>query len=44
VVARELPTAERDAVVPALIAIAPVFTEYEAKTSRIIPLFELARA
>jgi len=44
VLARELPTAERDAVVPALIAIAPVFTEYQAKTSRIIPLFELTRA
>jgi deazaflavin-dependent oxidoreductase (nitroreductase family) len=44
VVARELPKAERDEVVPALIAIAPVFTDYQAKTSRIIPLFELTRA
>ena len=44
VVARELPTAERNEIVPALIAIAPVFAEYQAKTSRIIPLFELARA
>jgi deazaflavin-dependent oxidoreductase (nitroreductase family) len=44
VVARELPTAERDQVLPALIAIAPVFEEYQAKTSRIIPLFELTRA
>ena len=44
VIARELPTAERDEVLPALIAIAPVFTEYQAKTSRIIPLFELTRA
>jgi deazaflavin-dependent oxidoreductase (nitroreductase family) len=44
VVARELPTAERDEILPALIAIAPVFTEYQAKISRIIPLFELTRA
>jgi deazaflavin-dependent oxidoreductase (nitroreductase family) len=44
VVARELPTAERDEVVPALIAIAPVFADYQSKTSRIIPLFELTRA
>jgi deazaflavin-dependent oxidoreductase (nitroreductase family) len=44
VVARELPKTERDEIVPALIAIAPVFTEYQAKTSRIIPLFELTRA
>jgi deazaflavin-dependent oxidoreductase (nitroreductase family) len=44
VVARELPTAERDEVVPALIAIAPVFADYQSKTSRVIPLFELTRA
>ncbi|KAA0084400.1 nitroreductase family deazaflavin-dependent oxidoreductase [Mycolicibacterium sp. P9-64] len=44
VVARELPTAERDEVVPAIIAVAPVFAEYESKSSRIIPLFELTRA
>lgn len=44
VVARELPTAERDEVLPALLAIAPVFADYQAKTSRIIPLFELTRA
>jgi deazaflavin-dependent oxidoreductase (nitroreductase family) len=43
VVARELPTAERDEVVPALIAIAPVFADYQSKTSRVIPLFELTR-
>jgi deazaflavin-dependent oxidoreductase (nitroreductase family) len=41
--ARELPTAERDEVVPALIAIAPVFADYQSKTSRVIPLFELSR-
>jgi deazaflavin-dependent oxidoreductase (nitroreductase family) len=44
VLARELPTAERAEVVPALIAVAPVFADYESKTSRIIPLFELTRA
>jgi deazaflavin-dependent oxidoreductase (nitroreductase family) len=44
VVARELPTVERDEVVPALIVIAPVFADYQSKTSRIIPLFELTRA
>jgi deazaflavin-dependent oxidoreductase (nitroreductase family) len=43
VTARELPTEERNAIVPELIAIAPVFADYEAKTSRIIPLFELTR-
>jgi deazaflavin-dependent oxidoreductase (nitroreductase family) len=44
VVARELPKAERDEIVPALIAIAPVFADYQSKTSRIIPLFELTSA
>jgi deazaflavin-dependent oxidoreductase (nitroreductase family) len=44
VVARELPTAERDEVVPVIIGIAPVFADYQSKTSRIIPLFELTRA
>jgi deazaflavin-dependent oxidoreductase (nitroreductase family) len=44
VVARELPTAERDQVVPVIIGIAPVFADYQSKTSRIIPLFELTRA
>jgi deazaflavin-dependent oxidoreductase (nitroreductase family) len=44
VVARELPTTERDEVIPALLAIAPVFADYQSKTSRIIPLFELTRA
>ena len=43
VTARELPTDERNAIVPELIAIAPVFADYEAKTSRTIPLFELTR-
>jgi deazaflavin-dependent oxidoreductase (nitroreductase family) len=44
VVARELSTDERDEVVPVIIGIAPVFADYQSKTSRIIPLFELTRA
>lgn len=39
--ARELPVDERDATYPKL---GPVFAEYQAKTSRAIPLFELTRA
>ncbi|MEO3760381.1 nitroreductase family deazaflavin-dependent oxidoreductase [Mycobacterium sp. B14F4] len=42
--ARELPTAERDALYPLLVELAPVFGEYQSKTSRIIPLFELAKS
>jgi hypothetical protein len=38
-----LTTTERDEVVPAIIAIAPVFADYQSKTSRVIPLFELTR-
>jgi deazaflavin-dependent oxidoreductase (nitroreductase family) len=41
VTARELSPAERDAVWPTLTAAAPGFGEYQAKTSRVIPLFEL---
>ncbi|KKW66238.1 nitroreductase/quinone reductase family protein [Mycolicibacterium elephantis] len=44
VIARELPTAERDELYPKVADIAPVFAEYQAKTSRVIPLFELQRA
>jgi deazaflavin-dependent oxidoreductase (nitroreductase family) len=44
VTVRELPADERDAVYPAIVAAAPVFAEYQAKTSRVIPLFELTRA
>lgn len=44
VTARELPDAERDATYPKVIAIAPVFAEYQTKTDRAIPLFELVRA
>ena len=44
VTARELPTAERDALYPKVVEAAPVFAEYQSKTSRVIPLFELAKA
>jgi deazaflavin-dependent oxidoreductase (nitroreductase family) len=44
VTARELPTAERDALFPKVTAAAPGFAEYQANTSRVIPLFELQRA
>jgi deazaflavin-dependent oxidoreductase (nitroreductase family) len=41
VTARELPLAERDGLFPKITAVAPGFAEYQAKTSRIIPVFEL---
>lgn len=41
VVARELPRAERDEFFPKVTAVAPGFAEYQAKTSRVIPIFEL---
>lgn len=41
---RELPDDEREATYPKLIELAPVFADYQAKTSRAIPLFELTRA
>ena len=44
VTARELPLEERDAAYPKIIERAPVFAEYQAKTTRVIPLFELTRA
>ncbi|MCA2244117.1 nitroreductase family deazaflavin-dependent oxidoreductase [Mycobacterium sp. WUMAC-067] len=43
VTARELPTDERDALFDKVTAAAPGFAEYQAKTSRVIPLFELIR-
>jgi deazaflavin-dependent oxidoreductase (nitroreductase family) len=43
VTARELPSDERDATYPKIAALAPVFAEYQANTSRPIPLFELIR-
>ena len=44
VAARELPPEERDEVFPKITAVAPGFGDYQAKTSRVIPLFELQRA
>ncbi len=41
--ARELPSAERDELFPKIAAVAPGFAEYQSKTSRVIPLFELQR-
>jgi len=41
---RELPSAERDELFPRIAAAAPGFAEYQSKTSRVIPLFELQRA
>jgi deazaflavin-dependent oxidoreductase (nitroreductase family) len=41
VTARELPPAERDELFPKITAVAPGFAEYQAKTTRVIPLFEL---
>jgi deazaflavin-dependent oxidoreductase (nitroreductase family) len=41
VTARELSPAERADVVPKLTAAVSAFTEYQAKTSRVIPIFEL---
>ncbi len=40
---RELPGDERDQRFAALAALAPVFAEYQAKTDRVISLFELTR-
>ena len=44
VTARELPRDERDEVFRKVTAVAPFFGEYQSKTSRVIPLFELNRA
>jgi deazaflavin-dependent oxidoreductase (nitroreductase family) len=41
---RELPADERDESYPKITAVAPVFAEYQANTTRAIPLFELIRA
>ena len=41
VTARELPPAERDELFPKITAAAPGFAEYQAKTARVIPIFEL---
>ncbi|GAA4534872.1 nitroreductase family deazaflavin-dependent oxidoreductase [Mycobacterium paraffinicum] len=44
VTARELPSDERDDILPEITAAAPVFADYQSKTSRVIPLFELQRS
>jgi deazaflavin-dependent oxidoreductase (nitroreductase family) len=44
VIARELPSAERDHLYSRLVEQSPVFGEYQQKTSRVIPLFELQKA
>jgi deazaflavin-dependent oxidoreductase (nitroreductase family) len=44
VTARELPRAERDELFDKVAAAAPGFAEYQSKTSRVIPLFELQSA
>lgn len=44
ITARELPADERDAAYPKIVEKAPVFADYQAKTPRAIPLFELVRA
>jgi deazaflavin-dependent oxidoreductase (nitroreductase family) len=43
-VAQELPRDERDALWPTVTEIAPVFADYQSKTDRVIPLFELTRS
>jgi deazaflavin-dependent oxidoreductase (nitroreductase family) len=44
VVVRELPAVERDETYPKVVALQPGFGDYQAKTSRVIPPFELTRA
>lgn len=44
VAARELPRAERDAIYPVVVEQAPGFAEYEKRTDRVIPVFELVPA
>ena len=41
VTARELPAGERDELFPKITAVAPGFAEYQARTTRVIPVFEL---
>jgi deazaflavin-dependent oxidoreductase (nitroreductase family) len=44
VLARELSPNERDAIFPRIVAVAPGFGDYQSKTRRVIPLFELLRS
>ena len=43
VTVRELPSEERDEAYPKLVAQRAAFGDYQAKTARVIPLFELQR-
>ena len=43
VAVRELPSDERDAMYAKVVEAAPGFGEYQSKTTRVIPLFELTR-
>jgi deazaflavin-dependent oxidoreductase (nitroreductase family) len=44
VTARELPPGEREDLFGRITALAPGFAEYQAKTTRVIPVFELQPA
>jgi deazaflavin-dependent oxidoreductase (nitroreductase family) len=44
VIARELARDERDALFDKLVELAPIFGDYQATTSRVIPVFELQKA
>lgn len=44
VAVRELSEDDRAATFPKLVELAPVFAEYQANTTRVIPVFELIRA
>lgn len=44
VIAKELPRAERDRIYQVVVERAPGFAEYEKRTDRVIPVFELAPA
>jgi deazaflavin-dependent oxidoreductase (nitroreductase family) len=41
---RELPQAERDEIFDKVVTASPGFGEYQSKTSRVIPLFEVERS
>jgi deazaflavin-dependent oxidoreductase (nitroreductase family) len=41
VIARELASAERDELFPKITALVPSFADYQANTTRVIPVFEL---
>ena len=41
VTARELPRAERDRIYAVVVERAPGFADYETRTERVIPVFEL---